>query len=82
MLVWVNTKGSLKYRSLFIFYTQKQIKMGVDIYGRNPQINSEKPELVPESASEQEKAEYFQALDKWDVAVSYTHLTLPTKRIV
>ena len=41
--------------------------MGVDIYGRNPQINSEKPELVPESASEQEKAEYFQALDKWDV---------------
>ena len=40
--------------------------MGVDIYGINPKIKSEKPQLVPESASEEEKDAFFQALDQWE----------------
>lgn len=41
--------------------------MGVDIYGLNPKLKSEKPELVLESASEEEKDAYFQALDQWEI---------------
>lgn len=40
--------------------------MGVDIYGINPKLKSEKPQLVPESASEEEKDAYFEALDQWE----------------
>lgn len=40
--------------------------MGVDIYGRNPKIKSEKPELNFETASEAEKDGYFKILDDWE----------------
>lgn len=40
--------------------------MGVDIYGMNPKLKSEKPQLVPESASEEEKIAYFKALDQFE----------------
>jgi hypothetical protein len=40
--------------------------MGVDIYGISPKFKSEKPQLVPESASEEEKEAYFKALDQFE----------------
>lgn len=40
--------------------------MGVDIYGISPELKSEKPQLVPESASEEEKIAYFKALDQFE----------------
>lgn len=40
--------------------------MGVDIYGRNPQLKSEKPEINYETASEADKKAYWEILDEWE----------------
>lgn len=40
--------------------------MGVDIYGRNPQLKSEKPEIEFETASDNARKEYFEAVEKWE----------------
>ena len=41
--------------------------MGVDIYGRNPQVVGTKPELVNwEDASSEEREEYFESLENWE----------------
>lgn len=45
--------------------------MGVDIYGISPKIKTEKPKLVPESASEEEKSAYLEALDQFENTPGY-----------
>jgi hypothetical protein len=40
--------------------------MGVDIYGRNPQIISEQPQIEFETASDDAKKEYFEAVRNWE----------------
>jgi len=40
--------------------------MGVDIYGRNPQISSERPEINYATASEADKKAYWEILDEWE----------------
>ena len=41
--------------------------MGVDIYGISPKLKSERPELVFESASDEQKDAYFKAVDLWEI---------------
>lgn len=40
--------------------------MGMDIYGKNPQLLSSKPEIVWETSSDEAKSQYFKVLGKWE----------------
>lgn len=40
--------------------------MGVDIYGRNPQIKSEKPQIEWETSSSDDKSKYIKAYNDWE----------------
>lgn len=40
--------------------------MGVDIYGRNPQLKGVQPQIEFETASDGAKKEYFEAMDIWE----------------
>ena len=40
--------------------------MGVDIYGRNPQIISEQPQIEFETASDDDRKQYFEAVRNWE----------------
>lgn len=40
--------------------------MGVDIYGRSPQLKGEQPQIEFATASEGAKTEYFEALEAWE----------------
>lgn len=40
--------------------------MGMDVYGLNPQLKSERPKIDFSDATEQERTEYFDALDLFE----------------
>ena len=40
--------------------------MGMDVYGINPKIKSEKPEINWDTATDEQKDKYFEASDKWE----------------
>ena len=40
--------------------------MGMDVYGLNPQLKSEKPEIDFSNATEEQRTEYFEAMDTFE----------------
>ena len=40
--------------------------MGMDVYGINPKIKSEKPEINWDTATDEQKDKYFEASEKWE----------------
>jgi hypothetical protein len=40
--------------------------MGMDIYGLNPKLTSEKPEIDWDTSTEESRKEYFKILDEWE----------------
>ena len=71
-------------------YAQKSIRFGVNDYLLKPfrskklleVVNKAKEELIKEKDNEQRLAVLRGEISSYINAVSYTHLTLPTKRIV
>jgi len=40
--------------------------MGMDVYGINPELKSEKPEIDWDTATDEQKDKYFEASAKWE----------------